>query len=80
MGVGLKVGNCTRSLGAGGWVTGMARRPSGAHVVVHSRDKVSTGQLVCLSGSSAERLSQVTQTEYTILVATKTVRVNEMRG
>ena len=39
MGVGLKVGNCTRSLGAGGWVTGMARRPSGAHVVVHSRDK-----------------------------------------
>lgn len=41
---------------------------------------VSTGQLVCLSGSSAERLSQVTQTEYTILVATKTMRVNEMRG
>ena len=35
---------------------------------------------MCLSGSSAERLSQATQTEYPILVATKTVGVNEMRG
>lgn len=35
---------------------------------------------MCLAGSSAERLSQATQTEYPILVATKTMGVNEMRG
>ena len=31
--MGLKVGNCTRSSGVGGWVTCLARRPSGARVV-----------------------------------------------
>lgn len=41
---------------------------------------VSKGQLVRLSGSSAERLSQVTQSEYTISVASKTVGLNKMRG
>ena len=42
--------------------------------------ELSIGQLVCLSGSSAERPSQVTESEYTILVASKTVGLNEMRG
>lgn len=31
--MGLKVGNCARSWGVGGWVTCVARRPSGARVV-----------------------------------------------
>lgn len=31
--MGLKVGNCARSWGVGGWVTCKARRPSGARKI-----------------------------------------------